>query len=587
MMLSTATRVLRSQGPPPTVTPLAQRRRRSSLAGRRGSVSANSAANSATNSAVTFDTAVTPQTNNDAIAAAQTGPTEMEGGNGDDDLYADLEQTARKYSTKTNPYAGHVDVTSKQGAYTFKEAGRLPTGYTERLEPGFAQKEKFWDVCNAKIQEFNLSVLYVPIQGDGTLKDPDDAVLTPHNVSNLSEYYNIFDRPNFKLVTLARAKAYSSWYNGGEDQTMDPRPNDGSRMVREYIDPNKDGLVGEQNLEKIQLRISAEMAFKFLASVLTPTAYKMLLVREKEFTYEDPVERRRVSDGLIALHIVLEQCSPHVMVSSKEHEDQLRSLTVKGVNDNVVKFNAQMEKHRQMMVIEGRPCGEEFFGEQLLRGLAVTGSVNPLFGTAVQRLTLDWFAGDKGVTSVQIMSDTNNVYTNCIFGKNWKVAPAKSIVLATQAQQLLQRNKLVERALTSIMEGASIRRNNNDDNAWMFTKRADTMKHPKTGVDMVWCDVGHKGGCYMKAPHDHAQWELAREKKGKFRRSKKAKVAATTTTNIKDGDKKPAAKKSGALKLDGTISQAALTTNLQSKGLTNAEIEEILWELDGQTLPKE
>jgi len=111
MMLSTATRVLRSQGPPPTVTPLAQRRRRSSLAGRCGSVSANSAANSATNSAVTFDTAVTPQTNNDAIAAAQTGPTETEGGNGDDDLYADLEQNARKYSTKTNPYAGHVTST--------------------------------------------------------------------------------------------------------------------------------------------------------------------------------------------------------------------------------------------------------------------------------------------------------------------------------------------------------------------------------------------------------------------------------------------------------------------------------------------
>jgi hypothetical protein len=255
------------------------------------------------------------------------------------------------------------------------------------------------------------------------------------------------------------------------------------------------------------------------------------------------------------------------------------------MNDDVINFNGTMDKHRQGMVLEGRTFTDLQMTEQLLRGLSVTGAVNAIFTACVNALNLRFMGGNASVSPTKVMHETNSVYQNLLWQKTWKEAPKKAISLTTKTESIPALKKRNAALATKIDElsnkvgvgGEPVVRN------WQYTKVGDIAYHPQMKEKYVWCTQhGTKSGCYMKAPHDHEKW-AAKKAANPYNKNKKARVAATTVTT-NDGDKKPAAKPTGSdgkLKLNSNV-QAALTTSMQARAMTNSEIEEILMEVDGQ-----
>lgn len=104
-----------------------------------------------------------------------------------------------------------------------------------------------------------------------------------------------------------------------------------------------------------------------------------------------------------------------------------------------------------------------------------------------------------------------------------------------------------------------------NEKMWRTTKIGDRCVHPITGLKYVWCALGHRNGSYMPEGHNHEAWEKnKKEKNAKWEESKKRKG--------EEDDRKPAAKKGGALKLSPDVQQAY--TTVQNKLMENWHFSE-------------
>jgi hypothetical protein len=541
---------------------------------------------------IEYTNQVTPHSaNHAAIAAANAAPPEDDGSydsmddsdyvgspENDEDHHLDDEfelydglpvAIAPKISVKTNPWAGVVDVGTKDGAYLFRKGGELPAGYETKMSPEYKTRKVFMEMLQAKQQECNYSSLLVPLEGDGSLKSAEQAALTPHNPSNFSRFVNMWDVNEFAKISEERIKQWCSWYNGGEGSTAILR-NPGMPMIRHAIDPNEPGLMGMQNMQRHARRVSSEMLYNLSKAILTASAFKAFNVHKKLFTYIDERDQREVADGTYLFWMICRKVMPSLKVTSTETETKIRTATLKSCNDNVGNFCDNMQYWQTKMVEEGRDCSDNFLIEHLFRGLKVHGQgVSSALTTLVDTLYMNWIQDKEGFSKDTMVLQLANLYTNLSAAKVWKVVSPvdKKISLATKAKTSLNKVYDIEKALTTVIERLTNKKAPSSQ-AWKFKKVGETAKDPDSGKTMKWCPIEHGGGCYMPLDHDHDKWKAEKAAKAARRSQKQRHVANATTADEKD---ERANKK---LKLDPAI-KAALTTSMASKGYSQDEIDEV------------
>lgn len=521
----------------------------------------------------------------DPVADAQVNPSTPE----TDDLYeSDVEYlgTSKGFSSVTDPYARYIDLETKAGMAIFKEATYVPRDM-KPLDLVIAKADAWWNRFLNKKHQVNWKVTHVPTSGTGAILPPPPTghiLRDPRNMVDLHDFKDVLTYKDANNVSMKHITNWASWYMGGEDQLLAERP--GTEMTFDPIDVNKPGIVGEVNRYKNELRIRSNMLFIWGKNNVSTSSWDTIWTQRDKFQYWSDEELRYVYDGLTVLKMMLEMVFPLTRFIPHKFEDELKTITLAGHNNDFAKMVSRMQFLMQR-IHEQRGtefCTEYTWLENFFR--AISGVKNETFRYAMINLKTNWMQHAPGTDKTSIVQSLLATYKNLEHSNDWKegsvttVTSNRIVALETAHRKLKEDLAASNKKLEAYKSGKSTVNPPNTDKkgvlpAWRTDKKGEFVNEPETGRKHVWCPTGHGPnkdiGMYMAHPHDHDEWQIKKEK----RKSEAAKKHKGTGNDGGDSNKKA---RGGKLVLANetraalTTAASAVSNTLSEMGCSNGEI---------------
>jgi len=402
---------------------------------------------------------------------------------------------------------------------------------------------------------------------------------------DLGDYIDILDN-HASSATDEQIEAFVGYINRGDD----PKLKSSKDQIQRYIDATTDDNNGLVNVDRSRLRFADDLLYQFINSCIEPEDFMQFHLQKKKYTFIHEADSTQKSySGLMLFIQVRKVLKPIAEISVEHLETTLEKTTLSGspplgCNFNWNKYASKVQDLlAQILAAQQQPYCPRTIATAVFK--EADKMENREWSNEVYHLKR--LHGEKELSLEAAMAKLSIKYTNMITQDTWGEDAKNSqvIALATDVNKVRTEMKsLAARIPKKEKEGTkppgtkpppTTKAKKNRAPKWQITKVADMIKHPDTGIDMIWCPEhissdGEVNGMYMPHPHNHEQWAAARKKK-----RADMKAAAATKKRKNDGkhkDDTTSFKKAGSIN-NGTT-KLALTDSFKTALMTQLCINE-------------
>ena len=344
----------------------------------------------------------------EAIAAAQMAAADQD----EESKMGTVAAMMFRKSTVTDPFATDINLETKAGREVFSYAIKNDQGF-KKFNLDVTKAKEIWEELVSRKQKYSWKTMNVPTTGTGGLMPPrpDGTFFMGRDAVDLHDFKDLLSLKENKNITMEEVKAWASWYNGGDDQMLDTRP-EGEPLTFDYVDPNVSGVQGSINSYKIQCRISAAMCMHTIKAMLTKEGWDQLMSNKHEFSFYSEVEQRTVYDGTIMVKMVTDVINPDVVISGTKYSDKLEAITLKSKGNNVRDLLSEINTLQQKIIeTQGIAfCSDDKCLKETFRALGSPS--NEVFRLECIQQQTYWIKKKPGVTKSTIFKELLQTFVN-------------------------------------------------------------------------------------------------------------------------------------------------------------------------------
>ena len=423
-----------------------------------------------------------------------------------------------KSSSRPKPYFAKItksmDSISK---YSTIPTGVQPRSVVPENKPWFLLMLADWQ------SKTKSPLLSVPTSGDGKIAD-QPKVFGPYKFAkvNYGDHVDLTDS-HAKSLTPEQLKAFAAWIHGGDDPKLEPSDD----RVQYTIDTSTDDNNGLVNSQRMLMRKAEDMAANYLRSLIIPEDFMQFQLQKSDFTYtheHDPSETS--SSGLILWSMILQVLQPIKEVNITSLENQLEALTlaehnnnwqlyISAVQDKLKQINAVSKEEyctrkvatsvfEQALTVDNDEWRDEVYYTKRLhsQGKIKLPAAFALLSTMYTNMSTLGTWGQISKKSQQIIALTTTLNT---------VESKLKNALAVGQDTTKKPGTKPSGSKPSGAKPPTTQKGGRGAPQWQITKVGNRIKHPDTGIDMIWCPKhqstdGKVNGMYMPFPHNHEEW---------------------------------------------------------------------------------
>ena len=273
-------------------------------------------------------------------------------------------------------------------------------------------------------------------------------------------------------------------------------------------------------------RVKSEMIAKRVENSITAASWKTLMLRKKDFTWNNTVTGEIRIDGATLLYILLTTINPSTRVSVSGLKIRISKATLAAFDHNVIDMLNDMASHYARIVELGG--SHEDYLLHLFAALLTT--TNEVFQQFIQAEKKKWELGEDYLADTLIDKATTK-YNNMVSDNKWtanETKDAKIMALSTQIAAL-------EKALVTTNDTSSTTKDTSSGKGSNF-RSIDAWRKVKNkgdecevnGLTWWWCPKhkidGSYNGLYVRhRSEDHDDWQARKDERKKQKGSSSSK----------------------------------------------------------------